>query len=150
MIDPDSGGRLPPHVYIPGQTPRHPENWFDAIKDSVTPDTKVEDLHQTDAFKTGLLYLKGGYFWECHEVLEAVWMQTPPASVEREMVQSLIQLANARLKILMGRPDAARRLCVMVDEHLQRCMPPQPILGLATEEVRGWLNAVRRELGQAI
>ncbi|NNE51195.1 MAG: DUF309 domain-containing protein [Sulfitobacter sp.] len=133
--DPPGGFALPPHVYVPGQTSRHPEDLFDAIKDSVTKEIAPEALDQTVAWKAGLAYLDAGYFWECHEVLEAVWMRAPEGSPEREMVQAVIQLANARLKLLMERPKATVRLCEMVEVHLARCPGEGAILGLRAEQV---------------
>ncbi len=132
---------MPPHAYIPGRTARHPENWFDPIKASVGPDTPLAKMHNTAAFQAGMGYLQAGFFWECHEVLEAVWMQTPAGSPEREMVQAIIQLANGRLKLRMQRPKAARRLCGMVRGHLERCPKDRVILGLTVDEVAGWLDA---------
>ena len=131
---------MPPHVYIPGKTPRHPEDWFDEIKVTVGPHTPMRNMHNTAAFRAGLRYLESGYYWECHEVLEAVWMQTPDGSAERNMVQAVIQLANGKLKQLMNRPKAARRLCGMVRAHLASCPPDQVILGLTVAEVSGWVN----------
>ncbi|MEW9918348.1 DUF309 domain-containing protein [Marimonas sp. MJW-29] len=138
---------MPPHAYVPGQTARHAEDWFDAIKASVTEKTPVDALADTSAFRAGLAYLEAGYFWECHEVLEAVWMRTPPGTEEREMVQALIQLANARLKLRMDRPKAAMRLCDMVEEHVRRLPRDKAILGQhaaalakAVEGVRGGIK----------
>jgi hypothetical protein len=128
----------PPHAYVPGRTARHPEGWFDTVKQCLRADVPPDRLHETPAFVAGLAYLDSGYFWECHEVLEAVWMQTPNPSPEREMVQALIQLANARLKLGMDRPKAAARLCDMVEAHLARCPRERPILGLNRTEVEGW------------
>ena len=137
---------VPPHAYVPGQNARHPDDWFDTIKDSVTPGMPVSALGQTQAFHAGLAYLEAGYFWECHEVLEAVWLHTPQDTPEREMVQALIQLANAQLKIRMDRPKAAKRLCEMVQNHLQRIEGEGAILGRRPEDVRMILNGVRNAL----
>lgn len=67
-------------------------------------------------------------------------MQTPEGSDEREMVQAVIQLANARLKLRMKRPRATIRLCDMVRAHLERCPVGTSILGLTREEVGQWLE----------
>ncbi|MEM9638529.1 MAG: DUF309 domain-containing protein, partial [Pseudomonadota bacterium] len=67
-------GLQPSHAYVPGQSPRHPEDWFDDIKATVSAEVPPERLHETLAFQTGLAYFGAGFFWECHEVLEAVWM----------------------------------------------------------------------------
>ena len=137
---------LPPHAYIPGRTTRHSESLFDEIKASVTNDVPIQKLHQTEAFKSGLRYLHTGFNWECHEVLEAVWMQTHPGSPERAMTQALIQLANARLKLLMGKPRAVERLCGMVANHLADCPAEGTVMGLEVELVRDWLKQVEQEL----
>ncbi|TMM52919.1 DUF309 domain-containing protein [Sulfitobacter sabulilitoris] len=139
MPDLAGGVTAPPHAYVPGQTPRHPEDWFDGIKASVTTATPVADLHTTQAFHAGRAYFDAGYYWECHEVLEAVWMQAPEGSAERDMVQALIQLANARLKLRMDRPRAARRLCDMVMAHLARCPRDIAILGLDVPQMQRWV-----------
>jgi hypothetical protein len=134
---------LPPHAYVPGQTARHPEDWFDAIKSSLTDAIPTQYLHETEAFQTGLFYLHQGYFWECHEVLEAVWMRCPDPSPEREMTQALIQLANARLKHLMGKPRAVVRLCDLVEGHLARCVGQARVMGLSVAEVSDWTVQTR-------
>ena len=145
MSDMEGGIPLPPHVYVPGRTARHPVDRFAALRDSVQPGMTSRALAATPAFRAGLLYLDRGYFWECHEVLEAVWMQTPEASAERDMVQALIQLANARLKLLMDRPRAALRLCGMVRAHLARLPSDRPTLGLEVGEVAARVDSL--ELG---
>ena len=93
----------PGHAYVPGRSPRHPEGTFDAVR------ADAADLEASEAFRHGLLYLREGFFWEAHEVLEPVWMALPEGS-ERSFVQGLIQLANGRLKMRMDRPGAALRL----------------------------------------
>lgn len=144
MADLPGGIPKPRHVYIPGQTARHPEDWFDEIKGSVQPGMSAAELERSAAFRAGLIYLDAGYFWECHEVLEAVWMETPEGSAEREMVQAIIQLANARLKLLMERPNAALRLCDMVSDHLARIERDGPILGIGPSEIARMVADTRR------
>lgn len=133
-------GVMPPHAHVPGVTPRHPEDFFDALKATVREDTPLAALHDTQAFITGRAYFDAGYYWECHELLEAVWLRTPEGSPERDMVQAVIQLANARLKLLMQRPRAAWRLCDMVLAHLARCPRDHAILGLRVAQVKIWVK----------
>lgn len=101
---------FPTYAHVPGNNPRHPENLFDEICASVTSDMTVSDLGETEAMRSGLDLYGHGFFWEAHEVLEAVWMQCPQNSVERYFVQAIIQISNARLKLTMKRPKAAERL----------------------------------------
>ena len=78
----------PSHAYVPGQNVRHPEDRFDHIKSSVMPDVAVQD---TQAWQVGLAYLHAGYFWECHEVLEAVWLSLPV-----ELLRTIVDLVAPR------------------------------------------------------
>ena len=110
---------FPAVAYVPGKTARHPEDWFDAMK-----------ADRETALAAGLAYFERGYFWECHEVLEAVWMKTPNPSTERDMVQAVIQLANAGLKLRMDRPNAAARLFGIVRDLLDRVPDGARPLGL--------------------
>lgn len=105
-MDPDW---RPSHAYVPGRSPRHPEGLFDPLKADVSG-ASLSDLHRTRAFAAGLGFLADGFFWEAHEVLEAVWMACPEGSAERLLVQGLIQGANASLKARMDRPKAQARL----------------------------------------
>lgn len=106
----------PPHAYVPGQSPRHADNLFTAIRASA----RSGDPRASDAFHFGLSFLQDGYFWEAHEVLEPVWMTCPPESDDRYLVQALIQLANAGLKRRMNRPEAVARLLEMADGLAER------------------------------
>lgn len=141
---------LPPHVYIPGLSPRHPSTLFDLLKASVRPDTKVSELHSTDAYRAGRAFFDAGFFWESHEVLEAVWMRTVDPSPERDMVLAFIQLANARLKVLMRQPRAALRLCDMVQTHLARCPHGRAILDLRVDEMQALVSEAREVAKSAL
>ncbi|MFK5977420.1 MAG: DUF309 domain-containing protein [Rhizobiaceae bacterium] len=101
---------FPTYAHIPGSNPRHREDLFDEIRASVTSEMTVSDLSKTKAWRTGLDLYEHSFFWEAHEVLEAVWIRCPPNSVERYFVQTIIQITNARLKLNMNKPKAAGRI----------------------------------------
>lgn len=111
---------IPTHAYIPGRTPRHPEGAFDKVRDSVRDGMDPQALAETQAFACGLRWLREGFYWEAHEVLEPVWMACPEAGAERALVQGLIQIANARLKDSMDRPRASARLRAVAAGLLER------------------------------
>jgi hypothetical protein len=67
------------------------------------------------AYVYGHRLLEAGFYWEAHEVWEAVWMNCRPNSTEKVLLKALIQQANARLKRSMGKENAARRLESMVE-----------------------------------
>lgn len=122
----------PPYPYVPGRSPKYSDTdfAFDDIKASVTPGLRPEQLGETLAFKAGCAFYDRGFYWECYQVLDPVWMQTEDPSPERDLVLALIQLANARMKLASGRPHAAWRLCDMVEAHLSRCPKDRAVLGL--------------------
>jgi predicted metal-dependent hydrolase len=62
------------------------------------------------AFLYGLALHDGGFFWEAHEIWEAVWKAAPMNGRDRLALRALIQIANARLKRRIERPRAAARL----------------------------------------
>ena len=144
--------RFPGHAYIPGQTKRHPDGHFDAIRASVTADLGPSDLAHSEAWKTGLAFFGSGYFWEAHEVLEPVWIQAPQKSAERMFIQALIQLANARLKLHMDQPKATLRLCATVDTLLADCeiSGRADVMGLSASIVRDWLRETLRTANLAV
>lgn len=49
-------------------------------------------------------------------------MDARPNSPERHFVQGLIQLANARLKLVMGKPKAAARLAAIAGRMSSRSL----------------------------
>jgi hypothetical protein len=62
------------------------------------------------ALRYGLGLNDAGFFWESHEILEAVWAAAPQGGRERILLRACIQIANANLKLRMGKPHAAARL----------------------------------------
>ena len=94
----------PPHAYVPGQTPRHPDGMFDRFR------FDMDNIEGSERWVLALDLVREGYFWEAHEMLEPIWMSLPPESAERRVVQGLIQLANAGLKRRMARARAVARL----------------------------------------
>jgi predicted metal-dependent hydrolase len=127
---------------VPGQGPRHDPERFAALHAGVTGGMGPDDLVRTDAWAAGLLYLDKGFFWEAHEVLEPVWMATEPGSAEREIVQALIQIANAALKVRMNRPRAVLRLCDIADAHVSAA--GRDAMGLARASLRARIAGIRQ------
>jgi len=76
------------------------------------PDRAPLEVAKADAqaFRYGVDLFNHGFFWEAHEVWEAVWLEATPNSGRRQGVRALIQMANALLKRDMKKPNACRRL----------------------------------------
>ncbi len=109
---------LPPKPHVPGRTPRPPEALFEPLQSPLSADLSPSDLLASAAFHEGLRAFRMRYYWEAHELWEAVWMALPPAGPDRLRLRGVIQLANAGLKGRMGRPTAARRILALADAAL--------------------------------
>lgn len=109
---------LPEEAYVPGRTTR-PEcgDVFD-IAEAAPELTDPARWQDNEAWLAGFRLYRAGYFWEAHEVWEPVWMGARPNSAERSLAQGVIQLANACLKLRMGRPKAAARLVALASDCL--------------------------------
>lgn len=141
----------PPHAHIPGQTPRHPEGTFDAICETARPEQPLGAVFASDAWRAGCQYFRTGYFWEAHEVWEAVWMALPDPSAERRLVQGMIQLANAALKQKMQRPRAVQRLCDIADAQMTDLPGVLWITAdLQEDQIRAQLLDLRRQTENTI
>ena len=116
---------MKPH--IPGQTPR--------------------PAQVPAGVQSGLALYRAGYFWEAHEAWEPVWLATPPAARERAFLQGAIQLANARLKLAMGRPRAAARIAPLAEAAFARA-GAAPCFGLTAHWAEGELSEIRGALAK--
>lgn len=140
---------LPKHAYVPGVNDRHPEGAFDHIRDTVHDGMTAQELSSSAAFRSGLSYLQKGYYWEAHEVLEPVWMVLPEGCDERQLLQALIQFANAQLKVKMHRPKAAKRLCGMV-RGLLCGVAGQVVMGLEIKRIAEQVDSLEQALDGVI
>ena len=107
--------RLPGHAHVPGSGSSPDMAPLEAAKAVAPRVTLGEDWQDNAAYLYGHDLLEAGFFWEAHEVWEAVWLNCPPNSPEKVLLQLLIQQANARLKLVMDRPGAADRLAIEVE-----------------------------------
>ncbi|MEO1291454.1 MAG: DUF309 domain-containing protein [Pseudomonadota bacterium] len=135
---------LPEVWHIPGKTP-HPSADHPASRVARTAPNPTDPAHWRDnlAYLYGLRLYHAGFYWEAHEVWEAVWMNARPNSPERHLLQGLIQLANAGLKIRMGKLRAVQRLGTIASGHLADAnraigapSPNRDLMGLELTAVR--------------
>ena len=101
---------LPRWAYLPGKTPEPDRAPLERVK-ALVPAVYETGVDADDpAFRYGLALHDAGFFWEAHEVWEAVWKAAPKNGCDRLVLRGLIQLANAGLKLRMQRGQAAERL----------------------------------------
>ncbi len=135
----------PSHAFQPGRTPEHAGPELAAIRATAVA-VPADRLTTTAAWTFGLDFLRDGYFWEAHEVLEAVWLALPPNSAERVLCQGLIQLANAGLKQVMQRDTAAARLRQIARDRIAEGVARGGLrgLGLGQMDIKGFWQAVEQ------
>ena len=133
----------PDHAYLPGRTPRHADGAFDGLK------TVTHPLRDSPAWEHGLHLLRARFYWEAHEVLEAVWMAAPERSGQKAAVQGVIQIANAALKARMGQARAAARLVALARDLLAEAerLGGMTAMGLGPEELAALWAKVAGESG---
>lgn len=133
--------------YVPGRTARPAEECFEPLKAAISSDMTPDALARSAAFRVGLEAFAQGYYWEAHELLEAVWMCLPPACAERQLLRGLIQLANGGLKARMGRAAAVARILGLAEAALAEAYlnDPGPLMGLARDDLAGMLDQVAGE-----
>src|ERR1700716_301058 len=101
---------LPRWAYVPGVESEADHDTL-AMAKALVParfDGFVPARHP--ALRYGLGLNDCGFFWESHEILEAVWAAAPQGGRERILLRACIQIANANLKLRMDKFYAASRL----------------------------------------
>ncbi|MBN9041907.1 MAG: hypothetical protein BGP05_08500 [Rhizobiales bacterium 62-47] len=101
---------LPGWAYVPGVSLQADHARLAPVK-ALVPTRFVGFVPaQHPALRYGLALNDAGFFWECHEILEAVWAAAPQGGRERILLRACIQVANGNLKLKMQRAHAAARL----------------------------------------
>src|SRR3979411_1260157 len=62
------------------------------------------------ALRYGLGLNDAGFFWESHEILEAVWAAAPQGGRERILLRACILIANGNLRLRMEKSGSAGRV----------------------------------------
>lgn len=101
---------LPPHPHRPGTGSVADRTLLDRVKASCPETTDPEQWQENQTYRYGWSLFEAGFYWEAHEVWEPVWLASRPNSLEKTLLKAAIQLANANLKAVMGKRNAARRL----------------------------------------
>jgi len=71
---------------------------LESIAQSANAVTNDASYQSNTGWLYGIHLFNHGFYWEAHEVLEAVWNNAAPNSREKHLVQGVIQIANAQLK----------------------------------------------------
>jgi hypothetical protein len=142
---------MPQWAHVPGET-RDADHARLAPVKALVPH-RFERFVPADhsALRHGLALNDAGFFWECHEILEAVWMAAPQGGRDRILLRACIQIANANLKSKMQRVAAAARLdaeAVALLEEVQARGPAEDADSFAAHfDANGLSGFLRRSRG---
>jgi predicted metal-dependent hydrolase len=78
----------------------------------------TESWPESELYLYAIDLFNAGYYWEAHEVLEAIWHGAGRESEVGRFAQGLIQAAAALLKASMGETASARRLAEAASQKL--------------------------------
>lgn len=96
---------FPPYRYVPGVNPHPLRSPVGHLRDR---ESRPHPSDTDEAMRYGIDLYHAAYYWEAHEVWEDLWRQM--RGVERDVLQSLIQLAAGDLKRELGAARSARQL----------------------------------------
>jgi hypothetical protein len=103
---------FPPYAYVPGCAP-HPvtdpagHSYGRSIVCQTAPDPC--DWRQCTEYLSGIDLFNHGYYWEAHEVWEAVWVAGGRRGPTADFLKGLIKLAAAGVKCREGSQAGVRR-----------------------------------------
>jgi hypothetical protein len=103
---------LPQWAYVPGEMDEADADHDTLWQAKVLVPSRFRDYvpARHPALRYGIALNDRGYFWEAQEILEAVWAAAPQGGRERILLRACIGIANANLKLRIGRLTAATRL----------------------------------------
>ena len=113
MSGPPSGTinlTLPRWAYVPGVETEADHDTLAMAKALVPARFNGFVPARHPALRYGLGLNDSGFFWESHEILEAVWAAAPQGGRERILLRACIQIANANLRLRMQKPHVTARL----------------------------------------
>ena len=100
---------FPAYAYLPGRFPhplRHPAGHSFGVEFEPIVDPAVLDC---DAFRWGADLFNHGYYWEAHEVWEALWRASTRHFAQWHLMKGLILLCAAGVKVREGKQIAKER-----------------------------------------
>jgi predicted metal-dependent hydrolase len=136
---------LPAYRYVPGHRPhpvRDPAGHSFAARSSHRGPWQPGNWERLDDWLFGVDLFNRFYFWEAHEAWEGLWAASPRDEAPALLLQGLIQIAAALLKLHLGAVDGAQTLAAAGIGRLQRAAAQhRQLLGLDLAATVDELNA---------
>jgi uncharacterized protein len=153
--------RLPSYGYIPGRWPhpfRDPEGHSYQLMESEPKTLNPERWQACASYLWGFELFNAGYYWEAHEVWEGFWRGSERGDHMRELLQALIKLAAAGIKVRQGIPTSARSFLEQSRNQFRRVNAmlaaeteshgTQTVAGLSVTRLLAWCDQYIPEVEQ--
>lgn len=133
---------FPSYRYVPGSGQPHPVNdprgsLYSAHGAPVVPRWKPEDWRHLGDWLHGVDLFNHWYFWEAHEAWEGLWQVTDKQAPPGLLLQGLIQLSAALLKVHLRSLPGAKALWEGSGERLEGVAQVAPgLMGVDAAAVR--------------
>lgn len=104
---------FPAYTFIPGKNahPRRDARGHSYGQPEPKPVAFLPDEWRTsEDYRYAVDLFNGGYWWECHEILEGLWHAVGEKTDQGSCFQALIDLAAGNLKLTMDAPTSTGRL----------------------------------------
>ena len=91
---------FPPCAFVPGKNPhprRDPKGHSYGQPEPTAEPFPPEDWKKSEIYLRGIELFNHRYFWECHEMLEAIWHAVGHDTPQGQFLQGIIQVAAAYL-----------------------------------------------------
>lgn len=111
-MPPEDDEPLPPYTYVPGRAPHPVRDPGGHLHGRTLPAPLPFDPDrwwECREFVRGVELFNAGYYWEAHEVWEALWHAAGRSGPTAGFLQGLIKLAAAGVKAYEGRAEGVRR-----------------------------------------
>ncbi len=106
------GDPFPPYSYVPGGPWPHPTRSEAGHSFGRTPEPaapiEAGRWAQSPLYLRGIELFNAGYYWEAHETWEPLWHVHGRRGATAALLQALIKLAAAGVKIRERKPEGAR------------------------------------------
>lgn len=117
---------FPAYAYVPRGCWPHPNRArpAEARGEAEKPTAPIAPGRWADspAYTRGVELFNAGYYWEAHEAWEGLWMAHGRRGPTAAVLQGLIKLAAAALKVREGRPAGVRSLATRAADHFSEAI----------------------------
>lgn len=124
---------LPPYGFVPGQSPHplsHPLGHSFGQERLLPPPIDPSHWQKSEAYLYAIDLFNAGFYWECHEALEGLWIVHGRRGIVADYLKGLIHFAAAGVKHLEGVPRGVtghNRRAAELWREVARATPPDEV-----------------------